>query len=434
MSGTNDERTGVRRQGQSEEIAGLRNRLADQLFADRPGSSKAVEDAFRAVSRHLFLPGVDIPNAYEDAAIVTVREVDGRPLSSSSQPLIMAIMLEQLGVGPGENVLEIGAGTGFNAALLAHMVGENGRVTTLDIDEEIVFSADEHLRSTGFGRVAVLTADGADGYPDRAPYDRIILTVGAADISPAWIDQLKEGGRLVLPLSLRGIQRSVAFERRGDHLESVSVVDCGFMPMRGALAGAAPPFRIVAGDPTMFIVLDDDRTVDTTALSQALRVARDSHPSAIDTGVTANPAGAYGPLGLWMVLRDPDAGQMTALGALSESSTMPAFVTDPGFVRTIVLVGEDRIAALVRLRDEPHDPNEAGAFRLGILPVGRPGDGLSDLADRMVGHVRDWDAASRPKTATLKISVFPLPANTEPDTGANRFVFKKPCSSIVVDW
>src|ERR1700722_3879851 len=260
--------------GVDDEIARLRNQLADQLFLSRKqaferplkDSVDPVEAAFRQTSRHLFLPGVDIPNAYKDDAIVTVREADGRPLSSSSQPLIMAIMLEQLGVRPGDNVLEIGAGTGFNAALLAHIVGESGHVTSVDIDDEIVLSAREHLRSAGYPNVSVIAADGADGFAANAPYDRIILTVAAPDISPAWTDQLASAGRLVLPLSLRGSQLSVAFEHAGDHLAGVSVVDCGFMPLRGSLAGAAPPIRVIPGVPPMFLVLDDDRIVDTAAI------------------------------------------------------------------------------------------------------------------------------------------------------------------------
>src|SRR5262245_19757926 len=109
----------------------LRERLVDGLIADGALRSPAVEAAFRAVPRHLFLPDVPLEAAYADAAVPTWRRSDGVPTSSSSQPAIMAIMLEQLGLEPGMRVLEVGAGTGYNAALLAHLVGPSGSVTTV---------------------------------------------------------------------------------------------------------------------------------------------------------------------------------------------------------------------------------------------------------------------------------------------------------------
>ena len=129
----------------------------------------------------------------------------------------MAIMLEQLNPQPGHRVLEIGAGTGYNAALMGHLVGDSGLVITVDIDDDLVESAREHLGSAGLHRVSVVCGDGGLGYADRAPYDRIILTVGAWDIVPAWWKQLKLGGRLLLPLEVKGgVQKSVAFDRMDD--------------------------------------------------------------------------------------------------------------------------------------------------------------------------------------------------------------------------
>src|SRR2546423_8559820 len=215
----------------------LRNRLVDGLKAAGCLRTAAVEAAFRAVPRHLFLPDVPVGDVYTDRAFPT-KHADGKPISSSSQPAIMAIMLEQLALQPGQRVLEIGAGTGYNAALIAHIVGTGGCVITIDIDDDLVLTARQHLAAAGFDRVDVRGADGGYGHPEGAPYDRIILTASAWDITPAWFAQLAVGGRLVLPLSLRQVQLSVAFERRTDHLESVSVADCGFMPLRGAFAGS----------------------------------------------------------------------------------------------------------------------------------------------------------------------------------------------------
>ena len=156
---------------------------------------------------------------YSDRALITrvspagPEKGAGVPISSSSQPSLMAQMLEDLQLRPGLHVLEIGGGTGYNAALLAHLVGETGRIVTVDIDEDLVQAARAHLVSAGYGQVNVILTDGALGSGDEGVYDRIILTVASTDIAPAWRDQLASpGGRLVLPLGLRGVQRSLAFE------------------------------------------------------------------------------------------------------------------------------------------------------------------------------------------------------------------------------
>lgn len=211
--------------------------LVDRLRRQGHLRSPRVEAAFRSVRRHLFVPEVPVEEAYRNRAIIT-KWAAGLPVSSSSQPAIMAIMLEQLGLEPGHRVLEIGAGTGYNAALMAEIVGDTGKIVTLEIDGDLAASARTHLATVGFGhaQVHVVRGDGGRGYPDAAPYERIILTVGAWDIVPAWREQLGPRGRLVMPLTLRGVQRSVAFEGERDHLTSVSVHNCEFMPLRGALA------------------------------------------------------------------------------------------------------------------------------------------------------------------------------------------------------
>jgi protein-L-isoaspartate O-methyltransferase len=151
----------------------------------------------------------------------------------------MAIMLELLDVTPGQQVLEIGAGTGFNAALLAHLVGEQGSVISLDIDEEVAREASRHLAAAGVVEgVEILCRDGWLGDARGAPFDRIIATVECRDISPHWAGQLKDGGLLVLPLALGpGLTMAVAFQKVGHNLMSRSMAYCGFMPLRGPHAG-----------------------------------------------------------------------------------------------------------------------------------------------------------------------------------------------------
>lgn len=121
------------------------------------------------------------------------------PSSSCSQPSIVADMLDALDVRPGQSVLEIGTGTGWNAALLAHRVGEHGRVVTIEVDPCLAADARHALTSAGHHPL-VITGDGLVGHPAAAPYDRVISTASVREVVPrVWLDQLRAGGRLVTP-------------------------------------------------------------------------------------------------------------------------------------------------------------------------------------------------------------------------------------------
>ncbi|WP_369974880.1 methyltransferase domain-containing protein [Thermobifida halotolerans] len=175
--------------------------MVDRLCADGVVRSAAVEAALRRVPRHLFVPGTSLEEAYADEAVHTKHDpATGVSVSAASQPRIVAMMLEQLQAAPGMRVLELGAGTGYNAALLAALVGPEGRVTTVDVDDDLVTGARDHLAAAGAPNVEVVLGDGALGHPDSAPYDRIIATVGAYEVPTAWLEQLAPGGRLVVPL------------------------------------------------------------------------------------------------------------------------------------------------------------------------------------------------------------------------------------------
>jgi protein-L-isoaspartate(D-aspartate) O-methyltransferase len=119
--------------------------LVDELKSMGCIQTPRVEAAFQAVLRHRFIPEKPLEEVYSDRVILTKQDQNGQWISSSSQPAIMAIMLEQLDLEPGQKVLEIGAGTGYNAALMAHIVGETGQVVTIDIDDDLVEVAQAHL-------------------------------------------------------------------------------------------------------------------------------------------------------------------------------------------------------------------------------------------------------------------------------------------------
>lgn len=207
----------------------LRNQLVDELKASGACQRPEVESALRSVERHRFVPEVDLEEAYADEAILT-KVIDGTTVSSISQPTIVARMLDMLAAQPGDSVLEIGTGTGYNAALLCHIVGPAGRVISVEIDSELVSRAERALASAGYPEVRLLRGDGRFGAPEAGPFDRIIVTAAAERVEPAWVGQLLGGGRLVLPLA--GEVRAVAFEKVAGTLVEVVATPARFVPLQ----------------------------------------------------------------------------------------------------------------------------------------------------------------------------------------------------------
>jgi protein-L-isoaspartate(D-aspartate) O-methyltransferase len=193
----------------------------------------AVERALRTVPRHCFLPGVDLRIAYADEAVALKwagKWAGGGALSAVSQPTMVARMLEMLDVSNAARVLEIGTGSGYNAALLSELAGDRGLVVSIEIDAELAQIAESQLRSAGYGGVQVHTADGRGGWPGSAPYDRIIATASAPRPEPSWVDQLNGGGRMVVPLA--GELEAVTFDKVGDALVRAGSCPALFIPMR----------------------------------------------------------------------------------------------------------------------------------------------------------------------------------------------------------
>ncbi|MGW4799130.1 methyltransferase domain-containing protein [Nonomuraea sp. NPDC004297] len=364
-----------------------------------------VAAAMLAVPRHLFVPGVEPEAAYRDEPIVTKRDAEGRPISSSSQPAIMATMLGQLGVRPGHRVLEIGAGTGYNAALLARLAGPGGRVVSLDLDADIVQRAREHLSTAGAGGVEVRCLDGAGGCPELAPYDRLIATVGVWDLAPAWLAQLAPGGRLVVPLDLRGVQVSVAMERDGGRWVSRSVRPCGFMRMRGPFAGPET-VTVLRRDPEALLMLPEPRELGELHDAAAL----DAAPTEITVRreEPAPPFAAVTGLALWLALHEPRWCGVS--GDFGRGPVYTAGLAEPGGVAVLQADGS--------------------------LTVRGHGAAGARLAAELAAHVRAWDEAGRPEASTLRIEAHPNTPNAPnlPDDPAagGRVVIRKRHTTLVV--
>ncbi len=210
-------------------------------------------------------------------------------------------MLEQLDVQPGHRVLEIGAATGIDVALLAELVGPTGEVVTIEIDGALAAGARAGLAAAGYHHVEVSCADGADGHPACAPYDRIIVTAGAWDLVSPWWQQLAVGGRMVVPLRLHGsgLTRSIAFDiQQPGRMVSSSARVCGFVAMRGAAAHTERSLQLTDD---IVLHLDAADLGDEARLGQTL-----THPAhEYWTGVQIRTGEPVEHLDLWLATTTP---------------------------------------------------------------------------------------------------------------------------------
>ncbi|HEU0086144.1 MAG TPA: methyltransferase domain-containing protein [Pseudonocardiaceae bacterium] len=219
--------------------------------------------AFTEVPRHVFVPRVladdrttVIPAGapgwldlvYSDEALLTQATTTGQgvsrqnlPTSSSSRPRVMAVMLDRLATRPGHRVLEIGTGTGYNTALLGHRLGA-GNVYSIDLDPHLVDSARAHLADVG-QHPQLAPGDGARGWPEHAPFDRILATCAIGHVPPAWIDQLAEGGQIIAPLDAGEAGPLLVLTKTAPQEVSgrIDPYPVHFMPMREHLSNPLGP-------------------------------------------------------------------------------------------------------------------------------------------------------------------------------------------------
>lgn len=363
-----------------------------------------VEAAVRAVPREAFLPGTPLADVYGSGPVVTHRDAHGVATSSASAPGIVAAMLAQLNVRPGHRIREIGAGTGYNAALLDCLVGPSGKVTTVELDPVIAAEAREALAATGHERVTVVAGDGEDGHPPGAPYDRVIVTVGAWELPAAWAAQLAPDGLLVAPLRMRGLTRCAALERVGGTWRSRSMHECGFMPVRGT--GAVAERNIPLGGTGIVIRLDDGQPADADALQHALATG----PAQVWTGIEVT---ATGELDFWLAGLDGFFRLLAGGDAAARAGiTPPAF----GWGAMGLLAGGS-LAYLTRR------PGRPGHSELGACGYGLARHQLVSIyADRIRAY-------HRARAGRLRIEVQPL---TYPPVPGALMKIDKRSSSVIV--
>jgi protein-L-isoaspartate(D-aspartate) O-methyltransferase len=387
-------------------------------------TSATVASAFLAVPRHEFLSGLGAAQAYQDASVVTKSDADGLPVSAGTQPALMAVMLDQLGLAPGQRVLEIGTGTGYNAALLAHLVGDQRSVVTVEVDSEVAERVRSALASAGLTGITVLCTDGALGAPEQGPFDRVIVTAGVWDIPPAWLSQVAAGGRIVLPLSVRGIQLSVALGRDGDQWTSGSACRCVMITLAGAFAG--PESVLALGpQPGLHGYVVDGAAPGPDALYQAL-----SGPvTEVPTGLRVADRAELGDLDLWLTLTYRRLSRVNMLGRHEgKASAAQRRIADlmPLGGLCDASAGPFAVAAVNR---GGADRNQAAPFEAVVQGYGPGG---AALAARLAGRATAWHEQGRPGTARLHLTVYPL--DTEPVPVGGGLILRRPHAFLSVGW
>jgi protein-L-isoaspartate(D-aspartate) O-methyltransferase len=205
-----------------------RRRMVEEQLAGtgRGIKNRSVLDAMATVPRHEFVPENQRRLAYEDEPL---------PIGygqTISQPYIVAFMIEKLDPKPADRILEIGTGSGYQAAVLSRLVAE---VYTIEILEPLAKQAAANLKRLGYLNVKVLTGDGYKGWPEHAPFDGIIVTCAPDHIPQPLVDQLKDGGQMIIPVGSPGTQELFLLRKRGTKVEQTAVLPVRFVPMTGKL-------------------------------------------------------------------------------------------------------------------------------------------------------------------------------------------------------
>jgi protein-L-isoaspartate(D-aspartate) O-methyltransferase len=235
-------------------IAKYQRQLLEQaqyLYYETPISA-ATQQAFLHLPRQVFIKryrhwgtkvwhevseenlGEHLSTLYADRPLTLFGDDDDHIPSTISQPSFVLRMLDMLQLRPGHTVFELGAGSGWNAALMGHLVGPEGHVYSLEIIPEVAKLAAATVEALGIKNVSIIAADGGEGYAAGAPYDRAIFTAGAYDLPHHFYEQMKDGGLLLVVIKNEGGGDNLFLLRKtADHFESLESMPCGFVQLRG---------------------------------------------------------------------------------------------------------------------------------------------------------------------------------------------------------
>ena len=214
-----------------DEFAAARRAMVEDQIRKRGVSSQRVLEAMLSVPRHEFVPAEFLGDAYADKPLPIG---EGQTIS---QPYMVAAMTEALELTGPERVLEIGTGSGYQAAVLSLLASE---VISVESHTPLALSAQERLTDLGYVNVHVHNGDGSVGFADAAPYDAILVTAGAPEIPPVLAGQLREGGRLVIPVGDQENQELVQARKENGELKSRALFDCRFVPLLGRYGWSRP--------------------------------------------------------------------------------------------------------------------------------------------------------------------------------------------------
>ncbi|MFJ3229919.1 methyltransferase, FxLD system [Streptomyces sp. NPDC086787] len=403
------------------DAARLRNALVDKIRESGYARTPEIETALRTVPRHVFVPDATLEDAYANSPVNIKYDADGMSISCASQPEVVALMLDQLEAQPGERILELGAGTGYNAALLAHIVGETGHVTTIDVDDDLVDGARAHLAAAGFTNVKALTRDGAVGHAEGAPYDRIIATVGAHGVPHAWMQQLAPGGRIVVPQRLKGsVSRSIAYEKRDGRWSSVSSKMNTFMPLRRGIADDDRRVIPLSSDGTVRLQAPAGQPIEAEALAGVLEQPRTEEWTGMMVRAMESPE--------WMELFVSCSVPGGLIRMLFPKDAKGTVLTDDPYPSSTAAVDKGALTYLARRLSDRKAPEGGKLWEFGVIGHG---PGSEELTAQVADAIRTWDREFRDREARFEIQDLNAPA-IEQSSGV--FTLDTPLNRIVVDW
>ncbi|WP_461001106.1 methyltransferase, FxLD system [Streptomonospora sediminis] len=397
--------------------ADLREALVNRLIGSGHLRTPEAIAAFRQVQRDRFLPGVDPHAAYAEDAVATKHDETGEMISCISAPSIVATQLEQVGARPGHRVLEAGAATGYNAALLGRLVAPAGHVWTIDVDQDLVEGARKNLADAGASNVTAVLGDGAAGLADHAPYDRIQFTVGAGDVPARLLDQLAPNGRVVLPMRIRGsISRSFAFERDGDTWKTVSCEMATFIPLRHGVCDDIYTRVPMAGEGNVLLETFSEQEVDR----DAIRTVLDEQQAKVYSGVKFRQGDPWEWLYLYLAAVLPN-------GLSRMPGSRPGFTPHFGWGSMAALDGDSLAYLTVREGEDA----QGRFWEIGVIGHGPRATGL---AEQVAAEIAEWDQGwgNTAPAPTFRMALGESRNRLRADDP--RFVIDKPHSRLVIDW